>query len=430
MQRTRNLSTVVLVSALGWLFVAAGLEAQRVRPNVDSLSPEEQAVLQEAMKAIKALPDSDPMSYGYLRDTHDGLNGPCEHGSEVFLPWHRELLLRFENALRASGVDGAESIVLPYWDWSLPPSGERYPAIAEDPGSEFYHAGRNPPGGSPLPLEDLAAARAKKTWPDFGGLPLPSGGFGYLERPPHNYMHSSYVAGDMQADFTAARDPLFWLFHNGIDFYWWDWQERNPGQDPVNLSQTLRGFGGTTVGDVLDTEALGYTFAMSEQEKTRVHEGFQAEIAALAGTRRARAFESYTFDFTVPSPGFERAELHISEVKLAGAASHVVRYYAHPAGVAFRADDPSFQKYLAATDAHFGGPPAAGKAHGHHPPRGEVRVDVTKALARLARSHAGEAWIFTAVYEGPNDRKTGRPSDVLLGRDVDQGAIHLVIERE
>lgn len=435
----RRLAPIGL-AAMATFLLSGALAAERVRPNVDSLSDDQVRVLQAAMKAIKALPDSDPQSYGFLRDTHDSLNGPCEHGSEVFLPWHRELLLRFENALRASGVEGAEDLVLPYWDWSLPPSGERYPKICEDPDSELFHAGRNPPGDPPLPLSDLAKAMAADTWEVFGGKPLPAGGPGKLERPAHNFMHSGYVSGDMRNDFTAARDPLFWLFHNGIDYFWWQWQQEHPDADPADPCYQLRGFGDTTVGDVQDADQLGYRYQASEVEvnlmseekkkkRTLLHEGFANRITALDA--EPKPFESFSFDFTVPDPGFRQAELQISEVKLAGAGSYIARYYVHPVGEAYAADDEAFKKrYLAATDAHFGGASTAAHGLDHHPRHADVAIDVTDALAKLAPSHAGETWRITAVYEGPRDPETGEPTPVLLGQDVDQDALYLAIDEE
>jgi tyrosinase len=51
--------------------------------------------------------------------THDMAAMPMVHAGSMFLPWHRELIRRFEGALHA--VSG-KPIAVPYWDWTDPES--------------------------------------------------------------------------------------------------------------------------------------------------------------------------------------------------------------------------------------------------------------------------------------------------------------------
>jgi tyrosinase len=47
-------------------------------------------------------------------------NTGAAHNSPLFLPWHRELLLKLEQVLRQ--VSGNKAITVPYWDWTDPAS--------------------------------------------------------------------------------------------------------------------------------------------------------------------------------------------------------------------------------------------------------------------------------------------------------------------
>ena len=63
----------------------------------------------------------------------------------------------------------------------------------------------------------------------------------------------------------AAYDPLFWAHHTMVDRLWYLWQVLHSarGPRPGIWNKILRGGLDLTVGDVLDTHALGYDYAAS-----------------------------------------------------------------------------------------------------------------------------------------------------------------------
>ena len=281
------------------------------------------------------------------------------------------------------------------------------------------------PGADPLPLADLQTARDATNWVDFGGIPVGNDGGspGLIENPPHNFMHSMYVSGFMQSTTSAAHDPIFWLFHCGIDFFWWDWQQTHSDAQPADPTHVLQGFNNPPITSIAvwDASQLGYTYA----QKTLLHPGLVARVAS----ERMTPIKELSFDVTIPKPGFKRAKLLISGEKTEGASPHVVYYYLYPPNVKLSVDDPQFrEKYYAGMDAVFGGASVAGAAHAHHPPNSKIRVDVTKALGRAAEKSAGEKWKITAVYRGAYDRESGKARPCLLGQDVNQGPIYLVLD--
>lgn len=106
-----------------------------VRKDVKSLTAEEKSAFVNAVLKLKATPDPDYPAQSWYdsfvewhRDAfqcdlswNQGDNwAGAAHNSPTFLPWHREYLARFEQALRT--VSGDDSMTLPYWDWTDPES--------------------------------------------------------------------------------------------------------------------------------------------------------------------------------------------------------------------------------------------------------------------------------------------------------------------
>lgn len=97
----------------------------RVRKNVKDLTPVEKEDFVNAILALKAAPSpyDDTLSYydQFVQWHHEVNNclGYHYHGRPQFFPWHRVMLLRFEDAMEE--VTG-KRISIPYWDWSDPES--------------------------------------------------------------------------------------------------------------------------------------------------------------------------------------------------------------------------------------------------------------------------------------------------------------------
>ena len=73
-----------------------------VRESASALSNDEAAGLRAGFDALYAL--GDERGYGYLAGLH-GLPLPsyCEHGTSLFLPWHRAYVLRGARGDREAG---------------------------------------------------------------------------------------------------------------------------------------------------------------------------------------------------------------------------------------------------------------------------------------------------------------------------------------
>jgi tyrosinase len=251
------------------------------RPNVNALAandPDLEAY-RTAIKAMKALPTSDPRSWHKQAEIH---NNNCPHRNWFFLPWHRAYLVAFERICRQ--LSGKSDFALPYWDWTGHP---QLPAVFA---AQNYN-------GQPNPLFDNTrasqTATISSTWagpnvisqidnePTFEAFastkPASNAGTqpwrnaateGLLESSPHDHVHTT-INGDM-GGFLSPLDPIFWLHHCNIDRIWDRWN-RNGNANTTDTSWLNMTFTNhfvntagnpytTKVSNNLNITALGYKY--------------------------------------------------------------------------------------------------------------------------------------------------------------------------
>lgn len=210
------------------------------RKNQSTLTADEKARFVAAVLQLKANGTYDR----YVAE-HRDLFFTGIHGSAIFLPWHREFLLRFELDLQS--ID--PSVTLPYWDWTvdrLPTSslwrvdfmggdGDNNDRVTTgpfafstgqwnitvtdpilDPGPALRRALGS--AGSLPRASQVNASLARTSYTPFNSD---------LEVFVHNGVHN-WVGGSMSAG-SAPNDPVFFLHHCNVDRLWAVWQTQHPG---------------------------------------------------------------------------------------------------------------------------------------------------------------------------------------------------------
>ncbi|NMG20557.1 tyrosinase family protein [Brasilonema bromeliae] len=284
-------------------FLISTKKTYGIRKNVVDLTQEEKQAFVDAVRTLKhVVPEGSSISiYDQFVAVHvaamglmyDSAQGPAAghdgaHESDLFLPWHREFIHRFEKALQSVNPN----VTLPYWDWTdanalavlfqddfMGPNGQgvnlSIPGLGEvqggpvvsgpftkangwvlNPNLHIKPSGEPfgdtllrflqvPPTNSyPIPKEDVEQILAINDYETFrlaleGFIKLDSSSQqptpGVFE---HNYFHS-FVGGatfdpavgrpealGTMADLSSAiNDPVFWLVHANVDRLWAEWQE-------------------------------------------------------------------------------------------------------------------------------------------------------------------------------------------------------------
>ena len=397
--------------------VTAALPAQDVRKrrNIDCFSDADLALYRHAMQVLvdRNGPKTDPPvpgSYDWYAALHngDGIVSSCSHGNELFLTWHRALLWEFERALQESDpANGTRSIMLPYWKWSEPPSGLRYPAPFEVQGDVLFAKRKTTQPTSTLyDAGDIATALKAGTWVQFGGAscndnPDCAGrGGGSLEDPYHNKMHT-WVGGGMRVDTEAAVDPLFWSFHAYIDALLAQWQSAHPAQRVGCRTCAFNALPQWTPALVEDTEKLGYVYELDTCSKAWTTPILTAAVAAPAKTMqlgtltRSAAEGPAVFDVSIPNGEFRSVELRISGAEVPAEFDYGGSVYLYPQKVKLAPADPEFRrKYLV---EHFG--IWAMQKHQHHPGETNVFVDATDVMRYLSRTEPGARWKVAVIVD-------------------------------
>ena len=176
------------------------------------------------------------------------------HDTTHFLPWHRELLRRFEGSIQ----ERFYGVTIPYWDSSVDNS-------VSSPlwGPDF------------LGPFDIDWVLSRQLGSDV--LPTPavvnevqSNVHAYrsysaaLEGRVHGSSHR-WVGGVMNS-YDAPRDPVFYLHHAWIDLLWVHWQQANQGaifeasEPGRGINDPLTAWPNRTPAEVMDHRALGYAY--------------------------------------------------------------------------------------------------------------------------------------------------------------------------
>jgi tyrosinase len=468
------LGLCVLLLATAWPAAVSG--QGRVRKNIDDLSEQELDNYIHAVNALKKKAEADPNSkdgFLYYASLHDSLKiGPCEHGQDTFLPWHRALLWMFEEALRRSDPPTTSNVTIPYWDWSRPPSGVRFPKIVE---AKLYKGVQNPlnnmrplfsvtrekgkicpqvcpPGQTPPPgcsclpwprwwLEQNVLNNSRwegvgnfagQNFPDRDCNAFSRSTYGTLERDPHNTIHDSYVGGNMADPSSAGEDPLFWSFHTYIDLLFAQWQERGNKVDSCLQCEFCGLFKQSNptpvrykVEDVLDIKQMGYSYEYKPQTpdvllsqkavaQARYFEPHPAVDFALSGEKPAEITKSE--NVTVPQPGIGEVKLRLSGVKINTSFSYQGNVYLYPANTPFKPLSRAFRsRYLVDVftiwKTHTD---ASGEGHAAHEQSTDIGLDLTDEMKGLATSQAGKHWVVTVVLVTDNSRVPRRAGARLL----------------
>ena len=243
----------------------------RFRRNVAQLTAPQLGDFRSAMSQVQAISDDR----GYMR--HAGIHGlplpiSCQHGTNLFLPWHRAYLYFFERALR----DFVGGVAHPFWDWTTTRSIPAAYSAQQDPGGEPnpLHHGRSirsrcskakrQPAAEPAGADVQSARQPGTARPHakHRGHDRDRDFFTFSASSRTAWRRHVWVGGHMRRVPVAAFDPVFWAHHTQIDRLWRRWQLRHPPPSftAAFLGTSLPPFP-MTVAQTLDVRALGYDYA-------------------------------------------------------------------------------------------------------------------------------------------------------------------------
>ena len=292
-----------------------------LRKNIRDLTSTEKADFIQAIKALKATPQTIYDTYvrwhiaaaSYASPTYGNPGDRnAAHRGPAFNPWHRYYLYRFEQRLR----DQVPGVTIPYWDWTQD---------AADPlnspmwAADFMGGDGDPNDGDQVKTGPFAVGQwqvidstgnvaNRGLTRQFGRtvnfLPTPDQvnvlmsenpydhnpwdasssskpshrnrleGWLGSPRELHNLVHL-WMGGDM-LQISSPSDPVFFIHHCNIDRLWALWQAQNPsqgyqptGDGPTghNLNDLMYPWDGQATilsikpADVMDISTLGYSYA-------------------------------------------------------------------------------------------------------------------------------------------------------------------------
>lgn len=397
--------------------------ANPVRKSIDSLSADELDTYKHAVKILmdrSASSAANKEGYAWQAVLHNDFNrtradgelGGCEHRSERFFPWHRAHLAGFEKILRESDPPRTANVTIPYWDWTQPASGVRFPKAFEDTTSPIFHAGRfQTPADVPndpsllkaiqWSADDVRNNMVRQTdWFTIAGNPVgsPDEGMGRLEQGPHNKIHQS-IGPTMGDPSKASRDPIYWSFHAYIDLVWTRWQRLNtsPAKPQFFSEPQTKIFVEPfipAIGDMaqIDTMPAGFQYGYDYD-----FSGDTAPIVVASGPVINRTEiatvqnEALTQSAPLRVQPSNRKLLLVREVTVINDVSYDLNVYVHPPSVNLATLSAAEKaRYLAdsATIWMSGG-------HSHRP--STISFDLTKAIAAIGSADFRISVVNTAL---------------------------------
>jgi tyrosinase len=196
------------------------------------------ASYRKAIKAMRALPSSNPVSWAYQAAIHGTHLSPpppgapwntCEHGTDFFWSWHRMYLYWFERIIRK--MSGDPNWALPYWNWTSATE-RQLPPMFRDPTSDLYTPNRAPAmnsGAGSLPAGHVSYSSSFVFTNFFSANST-------IQGTPHGAIHVDVggPTGWMSDINAAGQDPIFYLHHSNIDRLWDLWLAQGGGRtDPL-----------------------------------------------------------------------------------------------------------------------------------------------------------------------------------------------------
>jgi len=232
-----------------------------VRPNIETLAlnGSEIEAMRLAFERIWNQPPENAESIRSITAFYEEYRSPSFSsaptiGPNLFLPWNRAFLAYIEGIIRENDPDFSMPC------WTVPAEGlGRVPEAFR----QFASETRNPLNAPRSEEANEGKILASNIVSALSSLMSQTKYDAFTEKLEHlsNRRHIA-VGGWMSDPSLAAGDPLFYAHACGVDRIWAQWEANRGGTvkyDDTFLNQKLEPFG-LTVKDVLNTQALGYTY--------------------------------------------------------------------------------------------------------------------------------------------------------------------------